>query len=344
MAFISRDGLRYLWNDLKNRLNLKLGKTETAADSAKLGGLLPTEFAGNPTFMVSANTTTAPVGARPGDYIANAHTANITIGNLTGRTPGSIVRINTLTPFNVVNVAGNARGPAGEAATITSATANSVSAGSPASVLMGGTAQARTFQFNIPRGVDGSPGGADDSIPTLGIQFRKDSHSLEVYWISGTFKPNDMIFIMRYSTSRPSFVLRNRSSYGMRAQKRGGSKGFRMPFSSTTIPKRWSSNIVSIWRPNFPTNTIPGHRRAMPLSGFDPSNVFANPGSRMKEYIKFMVARHNPNPHPITQAMNPNGHEQYSNIIASPYIYGACVNTLVVRQNRSTGNYSWSVR
>lgn len=49
-------------------------------------------------------------------------------------------------------------GPAGTAATISSATATTLAAGSSATVSLGGTSTNRTFTFGIPRGADGTNG------------------------------------------------------------------------------------------------------------------------------------------------------------------------------------------
>lgn len=53
-------------------------------------------------------------------------------------------------------------GPAGQAATVDVIDTNTIAAGGQASVVPGGTAQARTLTFNIPRGDKGDPGNPGD--------------------------------------------------------------------------------------------------------------------------------------------------------------------------------------
>jgi hypothetical protein len=67
---------------------------------------------GNPPFMASNNVLAAPVNARIDDYIINAGTGNISIGNLTNQAVGAVVRITALSPLTVVFV-GSIRGAAG---------------------------------------------------------------------------------------------------------------------------------------------------------------------------------------------------------------------------------------
>jgi len=71
---------------------------------------------GNPTYNVTANVTTAPAGYRVGDFISNAGTAAITIGNMSGVAIGDVVRITQLSPLQVT-AAGNMRGPVGPGGT-----------------------------------------------------------------------------------------------------------------------------------------------------------------------------------------------------------------------------------
>lgn len=77
-------------------------------------------------------------------------------------------------------------GPQGPSGTITSVTAVTGVAGSSASVTLGGTPQARTMEFNIPRGDKGDT-GADTGSIAMAVMERSDLYGLETIGQAAAF-------------------------------------------------------------------------------------------------------------------------------------------------------------
>jgi len=312
------------WDALNSTVNNKIDKVYrsvpgnvpilNADGSLSDGGFNATTLAGNPTFMVSSNVSSLILGARIGDYIANASQNYISIGNLMSVPPGGIVRITSVLPFSVIYIVG--------------------------STILG------------PQGTPGIPGGADDSIPTLEIvDMRNNSgEGIAVRWVSGTFKPGDMIVIQRYNAGRKRGTYRWRiTADEYRFKHTNNSKGYKL-ITTNSPPKGWTqyNNINSAyrldvypggralaWVPNFAQNTPIGQRNLMmiPNSEFNYYTPFTNPTQRTRERIKFVVARANPNPAQVP-TFTPVGY--FGQVLhQSPYIYGNCTNLLIVRKNKN---------